>query len=197
MGLSMGGMIKIDKHYVDKRVRWCPGDNKLYGVCYEHSHNHDLSLDSWDDVMRLKQAVDDEEIHITKECMVIALGYNAININAHPVVVWQTCSKDEVSIQMKVIQGLSDSFLKLNGTPLMCWSTDGDSTSRQIFDTLMQHKLPETHRIYHIISTLRFMDITVGKHAKTDLTVNLETLFFIEKMSLQFLSSPKRNLKVH
>lgn len=32
-----GCMLKIDEHYVDRRARWCPNDNKLYGVCYDHS----------------------------------------------------------------------------------------------------------------------------------------------------------------
>ena len=49
----------------------------------------------------------------------------------------------------------------------MCWSTDGDSTRRQIFDLLMQHKLPETSPVYDIISKLRFLDTMAGKHGET------------------------------
>ena len=31
-GQKYGGMLKIDEHYVEKRARWCPTDNNLYGV---------------------------------------------------------------------------------------------------------------------------------------------------------------------
>lgn len=107
--------------------------------------------------MQIKQAVDNNELHLTKECMVIALGFNAVKVNAHPVVVWPTCSKDEINIQMKVIQGLSDAFLKTNDPTLMCWSTDGDDTRRQIFDKLMQNQISRDSPIYEIISKLHLI----------------------------------------
>ena len=39
-----GYMIKIDEHYIDKRARWCPKDNSLYGFCYDHARGVDLCL---------------------------------------------------------------------------------------------------------------------------------------------------------
>ena len=117
--------------------------------------------------MRIKNAVDEDRMHLSKECMVFAIASNAHNINAHPIVIWPTCSKDEIDIQMSLIQGISDEVLRLSGCPLMCWSTDGDSTRRQIFDKLMEYPLQKTSPIYGIISKLRFIDTMVGKHEET------------------------------
>lgn len=114
--------------------------------------------------MNLKKAEESDEIHLVKECMVFALGSNSHIINAHPIVIWPTCSKDEIEIQMGLIQGLSDESLKRNGAPLLCWATDGDPTRRQIFDNLMKYEMEESLDIYTIISRLRFMDTKVGKH---------------------------------
>ena len=84
-----------------------------------------------------------------------------------PVVIWPTCSKDEVPIQTRVIRGLSDEFLDRTGAPLMCWSTDGDNTRRRIFDYLMSHELSDSSSIYPIVSKLRFIDNMVGSEEET------------------------------
>ena len=78
-----------------------------------------------------------DNIHLPKECMVIATASNSEQINTHPVVIWPTCSRNEIEIQGGIIQNLSDEFVEINGAPFLCWSTDGDSTRRQIFNSLM------------------------------------------------------------
>ena len=88
-----GHMLKIDEHYVDKRARWCPQDNKIYGVCYDHCRDVDLSFDTYEDVVRLRKDVDEGAIHLPKECMVIATASNSGKINTQPVVIWPTCIK--------------------------------------------------------------------------------------------------------
>ena len=80
--------------------------------------------------------MDNDDIHIPKECMVMAVSSNSTKKNAHPVLIWPTCSKSESDIQLQLIQELSDSFYFKNNAPFMCWSTDGDGTQRHIFDSL-------------------------------------------------------------
>ena len=42
-----GYMLKIDETYVEPKVRWNPRDNKLYGLCYEHSSDKDLRFSDY------------------------------------------------------------------------------------------------------------------------------------------------------
>ena len=117
--------------------------------------------------MKLKEDVDNDIIHMPKECMVMSTASNSLQPNVQPVLIWPTCSKNEVHIQANVIRGISDQFKTKTGAPLLCWSTDGDSTRRQIFDHLMNNKLENTSPIYAIISKLRFIDLNVGKYEET------------------------------
>lgn len=57
-----------------------------------------LEIDTYNDLIRLKESVKESEIHLVKECMVLAMAPNSSNINAHPIVIWPTCSKNEISI---------------------------------------------------------------------------------------------------
>ena len=75
------------------------------------------------------------------------------------MLIWPTCSKSEVNIQMELIQTLSDGFYFKNNAPSMCLSTDGDATPRQIFDSLMRFELCESSLIYPIISVLPLIDL--------------------------------------
>ena len=130
---TYGHMLKMDETYCDAKVRWCPLDNKLYGFCNLHGKYLNLEFNLFENVNMLYEKLDKDEIHVPKECMVMAVSSNSYKKNAHPVLIWPTCSKSEVNIQMELIQTLSDGFYFKNNAPFMCWSTDGDATRRQIF----------------------------------------------------------------
>ena len=67
-----------------------------------------------------------------------------------------------------LIRKLSDNFAEMNsGVPYLCWASDGDSTRRQIFDSLMRTRLSRSSDIYHIISKLRMIDMMVGELEET------------------------------
>ena len=86
-------MLKMDETFVDGKIRWCPLDNKLYGFCYEHGREENLQFKSYKDVKRLAEKVEMGELHVGKECMVIATSCNAIKQNSQVVIAWPTCSK--------------------------------------------------------------------------------------------------------
>ena len=98
--------VKMDETYVDVKTRWCPLDNKGYGFCYLHSRDLNLEFNSYEDICSL----------CDKECMVMAVSSNSTKKNAHPVLIWPTCSKSESDSQLQLIQELSDSFYLKNGT---------------------------------------------------------------------------------
>ena len=87
--------------------------------------------------------------------MVIAISNNCSSEKAEVILAWPTCSKSEVNIQRKLIEDYSKLFKEKNGAPLLCWATDGDSTRRQIFDSLMMYILSVDSPIYPVISSLK------------------------------------------
>ena len=106
-------------------------------------------------------------MHVAKEVMVIATSNNCNNENPQVVLAWPTCSKSEVDIQKKLIEEYSQLFKEKNGAPLLCWATDGDSTRRQIFNSLMNHTLSVDSNIYPVISSLKLIDLCVGANEET------------------------------
>ena len=43
----------------------------------------------------LSEKLDKDEMHVPKECMVMAVSSNSYKKNAQPVLIWPTCSKGE------------------------------------------------------------------------------------------------------
>ena len=163
---TYGHMLKMDETYCDAEVRSCQLDNKLYGFCYLHGKYLNLEFNSFENV-NMSEKLDKDEIHVPKEYMVMAVSSNSYKKNAHPVLIWPTCSKSEVNIQMELIQTLPDGFYFKNNAPFMCWSTDVDATHRRIFDSLMRFELCESSLIYPIISVLLLIDLCVGANEET------------------------------
>ena len=109
-------MFKVDETYVDKRVKWNAGDDKLYGLCYEHTSNADidLSFKDIDNVLSLANKVSDGTIHVAKEAMVFGVCQNSKSQNNQIVLAWPACSRSDYEIQGKLIYDVSKNFhLKL------------------------------------------------------------------------------------
>ena len=164
---KFGYMLKIDETFIDRRIRWNPQDNQLYGFCYEHARTEDLSFTSYNQIENLKQKVDDGKIHMPKESMVIACSSNSKICKAQILAALPTCDKGEVEYQANLIQTLSSNFMEKYGTPFLNWSTDGDPARRQIFHSLMTYPVQESSVLYPVVSNLRLIDLNVGKHEET------------------------------
>ena len=153
-----GYMLEIDETYTEVKACWNPGDNKLYGICYEHGKNEDLTFTSYDHVEDLSNMVKANILHVPKETMVIACSSNSINSNAQVVAALPACSKNEIEYQANLIDSISTYFAEKHGAPLLNWSTDGDPARRQVFDSLMFFDLDKESLIYPTISRLRLID---------------------------------------
>ena len=69
-------MLKIDEMFIDPRVRWDGVDNRLYGSCYEHGENIDLTFNSYQ-----KYQKELNVWHVPKETMTSALSSNSRSTN--------------------------------------------------------------------------------------------------------------------
>lgn len=167
--LKYGYMFKVDETYVDKRVKWNAGDNKLYGLCYEHTVNTELDLrfNNLDNALELAKNVSNGTVHVSKEAMVFGMCNNNKNQDSQVVLAWPSCSHSDQKIQGKLIYDVSRKFEEKHGAPLLNWSTDGDGTRRIIFDSFMNNKLSPTSPIYEYLSSLRLLDLDVGPGNET------------------------------
>ena len=162
-----GHMLKVDETYVEPKVRWNPHDNKLYGVCYEHCRDKDLTFSNVTEVEHLADLVKKGEVHVPKESMVIVCSSNSPAGKIRVAAALPTCSKNETDFQANLIDTISSNFKSKYGVPLLNWSTDGDPTRRLIFDSLMKYVLDENSSIYPIMSKLRLVDLDVGRNEET------------------------------
>ena len=85
--------IKMDEIATETRLRWCNADNKVLGLCYQHGHNSKLSLNTIEDALLIKEQLESEKIHKTKETLVVATGEVGNGGTAHTVLTLPTCSK--------------------------------------------------------------------------------------------------------
>ena len=85
--------VKMDEIATETRLRWCNADNKVLGLCYQHGHNSKLSLNTIEDALLIKEQLESEKIHKTKETLVVATGEVGNGGKAHTVLTLPTCSK--------------------------------------------------------------------------------------------------------
>ena len=100
-----------------------PCDNLIYGICYEHGRDTDMTFHSYEHVLKIVTDVDEGRKHVPTENMVIAISSNSEKSKGHVIAALPTCSKKEVEYQGKIIKTISSEFKKTNGAPLLNWST--------------------------------------------------------------------------
>ena len=66
--------LKMDEIATESRLRWNSTDNKILGLCYQHSHNTNMSFNRFEDVQLITEEIKAGHIHRTKETLVVAYG---------------------------------------------------------------------------------------------------------------------------
>ena len=72
-----------------------------------------------------------------------------------------------ISIKVLRLESLADEYYNVTGKPVMNFSTDGDSTRRQVFNKLLSHELDANTTLGEIISGLPLVDELSGAHQET------------------------------
>ena len=54
--------------------RWCSKDNKIVGLCDQHSHCHNTSFNTMDDAIVTRDLLESGVIDKTKKTLVVAAG---------------------------------------------------------------------------------------------------------------------------
>ena len=88
------------------------------------------------------------------------------NHNASPlqvISVFPSCAKDDYQGTVKTTEEIGKAFYQTNGAHLMNFCTDGDSTRRQVYNSLMKYEVPIDSDVGKIIHELPFVDSLAGK----------------------------------
>ena len=62
--------LKLDETYVTPSLSYCSRDNSVYGVCYQHGSDIKLTLDNFEDCVRLKENIESNNVHVPRESLV-------------------------------------------------------------------------------------------------------------------------------
>ena len=162
--------IKMDETYVTPVLSYNQRDNEACGACYQHGKNVKLELDGFEDCENLQSAIEQDELHIPKECLVV--GITCLNENAplQPAIIWPSCKKDDVEGTIDIINGIQKVMKEKYGFPAVQIATDGDSSRRQASKILMTHDASDPAKDfewYSHISNLPLVDYLVGPEGET------------------------------
>ena len=68
--------LKMDEIAVENRLRWYKQDNKIYGLCYQHSHRYDMEFCDISSILsNLQNLLATNTVHKTKENLVVAIFF--------------------------------------------------------------------------------------------------------------------------
>ena len=123
------GSIKtlMDEIATKSRLRWCSKDDKIVGLCYQHSHDINISLNTLDDALKIKDLLDSDRIHKTKETLVLTYGVVGNGGSVQTILTLASCSKTE-SDQLSCM--IDDTCKTLDPDII----ADGDAMRRKLFN---------------------------------------------------------------
>ena len=158
--------IKADETYVTPRLRYDSKYDLVQGLCHEHGIPY-KNFHSYEEANLLSEAVKAERVHVPKEVTLVG-GCSLNNTLATDVIcAWPTCDKNNYNQSFVMFQSLANEYYKITGKPPMNFSTDGDSTRRQVFNSLLSHELDSTSSLGAILSGIPLVDILCGVHNET------------------------------
>ena len=120
--------LKMDEIATESRLRWCSKDNKIIVLCYQHSHDINISLNTLDDALKINDLLDSDRIHKTKETLVLTYGVVGNGGSVQTILTLPSCSKTE-SDQFSC---MIDATCKSLNPDII--ATDGDAMRRKLFN---------------------------------------------------------------
>ena len=151
--------IKMDEIATESRLRWCSKENKILGLCYQHSHDTDLSFNTIKDVYVIRDEIEAGHIHKTKETLVVASGVIGNGGSIQSLLTLPSCSKTESQQFLSMIEAISEEV-----DPDVI-ATDGDSMRRRVLNG--KDKLIQDKDVKSVLGKLPLFDLHIvdGKRA--------------------------------
>ena len=152
--------LKMDSTYGDKRARWIPVDNIVYGLCFEHTAPVKLQFDFIEDIEKIAKLVNEDKVHIPKELFVLGISGLAEKSLFMPAIIWPTCSHKNEELQKDIISSAIIATESKFGNLNVC--SDGDSNRRRIFTSMMSKDGCKDPRLGKYLEKMPLLNKEVG-----------------------------------
>ena len=83
----------MDEIARDDRLPWSKQDNKMYGVCFQHSYKYSMDLNEIDDAKRVQELLNTDSVHKTTDNLVVADGNVGNGGHIKPLLTLPSCCK--------------------------------------------------------------------------------------------------------
>ena len=192
--------IKMDETYTNPVLCYNQRDNEACGACYQHGKNVKLELDTFDDCIELEKAIEEDRLHIPKECLCV--GVLSLNENKafQPAIIWPSCQKDDVDGTINIITEIQSVMKRKFGFPAIQICTDGDSSRRKVSFNVMVSDARDFEWSIHVYD-LPLVDYLVGINGETftfdpkHLAKRCWCMCLREKMTIRGIKITKKMLK--
>ena len=144
----------MDEIATDSRLRWCSKDNKILGLCHQHSHGHNMSFNTMDDAIVIRDLLESGVIHKTKETLVVAAGTVGNGAKILSILTLPSCSKTESDQFVCMIDSICNEIM-----PDII-ATDGDAMRRKVLNR--RDKLIKDKDIRTIVEKLTLFDLYIN-----------------------------------
>lgn len=144
--------IKMDEIATETRLRWNNKDNKILGLCYQHSHKVDMSLDTIEDALLIRDEIESGSIHKTKETLVVASGEVGNGGYVKSILALPSC-KAETDQLLEMVDAVS----KVIDPNVI--ATDGDGQRRKAFNG--RNKIIQDNDVKGMLTKLPLFDLNI------------------------------------
>ena len=150
--------LKMDEIATESRLRWCNNDNKILGLCYQHSHDAKMTFNSMDDIYTIREEIEAGKIHRTKETLVVACGEVGNGGKIKSVLALPSCKAENDQFSTMI-----DATVKEMASDVI--ATDGDGQRRHELSN--RDKIIENKDVKELLGKLPLFDLHVidGKMA--------------------------------
>ena len=115
--------LKMAETYVNPMLSYNQRDNEACGVCYQHGKTVKLKLKTFSDCENIQRALENDDLHTPKECLVV--GVTGLNENAalQPATIWPSCVKNDSERTINIISEINDVMKTKYGYPIVNFCT--------------------------------------------------------------------------
>jgi len=171
-----GHTFALDEISIEERPCYMKRENKVGGLCREHSKAIDLTIQ---DIRSLEDIADsvcsaNPTVHYGKEATVGVIGpFRMKNAGVWPILVSPTCKKEDkfetarmITLAFRCWKESPDGEIRWG--PIWSCASDGASTRRAAFyDILMKHRLDEAGELYEKLGNLPGLNLYTGEDGIT------------------------------
>ena len=156
--------LKVDEIALEKRLRYNSKSNEIIGLCAQHTCSDDIIFTSSQPALNRENSLQNgSSLLATESCVFSLSSLGDKNYHGVPALSLPICTHQTKAQQKSIFEATLNHWEDLAAEKklyLFNIATDGDSTRRSVLRHIRNSELNSP--IYNELSSLKFMDFTVG-----------------------------------